>query len=61
MLRITIQLVGKLVIIHGTHAYYPREIEQWFCVVVSEWLEVPTSAETIAECISLSGETTENE
>lgn len=30
VLRITIQLVDTLVIIHCTHAYYPRETEQWF-------------------------------
>lgn len=52
MLRITIQLVDTLVIIHGTHAYYARETEQWFPVVGSEQLEVLTSAKTIALCIS---------
>lgn len=59
MLRITIQLVDTMVIIHGTHAYYPGEIEQWFSVVGSEQLDVLTSAKTIALCISLSRETTE--
>lgn len=59
MPRITIQLVDTLVIIHGTHAYYAGEAEQWFSVVGSEQLEVLTSAKTIALCISLSSETTE--
>lgn len=40
MLRITIQLADTLVIIHGTHAYYCGEIEQWFSVAGSEQLEV---------------------
>lgn len=53
------QLVDTLVIIHGTHAYYPREIEQWFSVVGIEQFEVLTSAKTITLCISLSSETTE--
>lgn len=58
MLRITIQLVDTLVIIHGT-AYYPGETEQWFSVVGSEQLELLTSAKTIALCIPLSSKTTE--
>lgn len=49
VLRITIQLVDTLVIIHGTHAYYPRETEQWFSVVGSEQLEVLTSAKIITQ------------
>lgn len=53
------QLVDTLVIIHGTHAYYPREIEQWFSVVGNVQLEVLTSAKTFVLCISLSSETTE--
>lgn len=45
VLRITIQLVDTLVIIHGTHAYYGGETEQWFSVVGSEQLEVLTSCQ----------------
>lgn len=59
MLRITIQLVDTLVIIHGTHAHYPGETEQWFSLVGSEQFEVLTSAKTIAQCISFSNGTTE--
>lgn len=53
MPRITIQLVDTLVIIHGTHAYYPGETEQWISVVGSEQLELLTSAKTIVLYISL--------
>lgn len=52
------QLVDTLVIIHGTHANYPGETEQWFSLVGSEQFEVLTSAKTIAQCISFSTGTT---
>lgn len=59
MLRITIQLVDTPVIIHGTHAHYPGETEQWLSLVGSEQFEVLTSAKTIAQYISFSYGTTE--